>query len=57
MKYTFTGDQSEITLRGVTFPKGKAVDVEDEALRRKIDALPYFEQGIKRPRKKASSDD
>ena len=43
MKYRFTGEQDEITLRGVTFKKGKAVDVEDPALAQKLDALGLFE--------------
>lgn len=41
MKFKYTGDQDEITLRGVTFEKGKAVDV-DEALAEKISVLDYF---------------
>lgn len=56
MKFTYTGDQDEITLRGITFPKGKAVDVEGEGLREKIAALPYFAEGIKRPRKVKTDD-
>lgn len=42
MKFKFTGDQDEITLRGVTFEKGKAVDVDDPELIEKISALSYF---------------
>lgn len=42
MKFKFTGDQDEITLRGVTFPKGKAVDVGCEELAEKISVLDYF---------------
>ena len=42
MKYKYTGDQSEITIRGVTFKKGKAVDVDDASLIQKISAIPDF---------------
>lgn len=41
-KFKYTGDQDAITLRGVTFEKGKAVPVEDPALAAKISVLDYF---------------
>lgn len=41
MKFKYTGPDDEITLRDVTFPKGKAVDV-DEGLAEKISVLDYF---------------
>ena len=44
MKYKFTGTDAcpkEITLRGVTFEKGKAVEVEGD-LAAKVSVLPYF---------------
>lgn len=57
MKFKYTGGQDEITVRTVTFPKGKAVelDASDAAhrlLAAKVAALPYFEE-VKpgRPRK------
>lgn len=51
MKFKYTGELDEITLRGVTFEKGKAVDLSDNALlAEKINALAYFEQ-VKRGRK------
>lgn len=55
MKYKFTGDQDEITIRGVTFPKGKPVTVEDDLLAQKIGALDYFEE-VKRGRKANDQD-
>ena len=43
MKFKYTGPQDEITLRGVTFEKGKAVDLSDNLdLAVKVDALDYF---------------
>ena len=44
MKIKFTGvnDLTEITVRGVTFKKGVAVDVKDEELAAKVLALDYF---------------
>ncbi len=44
MKYKYTGEQDEITLRGVTFKKGKAVDVDDPNLEQKISAMSDFSQ-------------
>ena len=41
MKFKYTGDQAEITLRGVTFEKGKPVEV-DADLGAKISNLDYF---------------
>ncbi len=43
MKYKYTGD-GEITLRDVTFHKNRAKVVDDPALARKLDNLPYFER-------------
>lgn len=51
MKFKYTGDQDEITLRGVTFSKGKAVDVDDEILSQKISVLPYFAEVKSRGKK------
>lgn len=53
MKFKYTGDQDEITIRGVTFPQGKPVTVDDDALALKICVLDYFEE-VKR---KAKSND
>ena len=41
MKFKYTGDLEEITLRDVTFPKGKAVDVGDD-LAEKLSVLDFF---------------
>lgn len=46
MKFRFLGTDAcpeEITLRDMTFPKGKPVDVVAAALIEKLVALPYFE--------------
>ena len=57
MKFKFTGDQDEITLRGVTFEKGKAVDLSDNPdLAQKVAVLPYFSE-VKSRAKKAKADD
>ncbi|MEL7226999.1 MAG: hypothetical protein AAGL17_19725 [Cyanobacteria bacterium J06576_12] len=40
--YTYTGLDESITLRGVTFLKGEAVDISDPAFERKLDGMPYF---------------
>lgn len=45
----------QITLRDVTFPMGKPVEVEDEGLAAKVLALPFFEE-VKRGRPKAVAD-
>ena len=56
MKIKYTGGQDEITLRHVTFTKGKAVEFDSECqadsdLAQKVLALPDFEE-VKRGRKK-----
>lgn len=40
--YTYTGLEESIVLRGVTFPKGEAVEVSDAGFEAKLDAMPYF---------------
>lgn len=51
MKYKYTGDLDEITLRGVTFEKGKAVDLsENPLLADKVAALDFFQE-VKRGKK------
>lgn len=55
MKFKYTGEQAAITLRGVTFEKEKAVQVDDEGLASKVAALDFFEQV--KTRRKAKSDD
>lgn len=53
MKFKYTGDQDEITLRGVTFAKGKAVDLsENPDLAAKVDALEYFAKVKRGPKAK-----
>ncbi len=54
MKLKYTGD-GEITIRGVTFEKGKAVDVDDENLAAKLSALDYFQE-VKARKPKAKND-
>ena len=41
-KYTYTGLEESITLRGIDFPKGEAVEISDSAFEAKLDAMPYF---------------
>lgn len=58
MKLKFTGtdaNPSEITFRGVTFTKGKAVEVPEEEFAAKLAALEYFAE-IKRGRPKHDKD-
>lgn len=43
MKIKYIGDEDEITLRSITFPKGKPVDVDCSELVQKVAALPYFQ--------------
>ncbi len=40
--YTYTGLEDSITLRGIEFPKGEAVEISDSAFEAKLDAMPYF---------------
>lgn len=40
--YTYTGLEESIVLRGITFPKGEAVEVSDAGFEAKLDAMPYF---------------
>lgn len=54
MKFKYMGNLDAITLRGVTFEKGKAVDVSDDNLAEKISALDFFAEV--KPRK-AKDDD
>ena len=42
MKFKYKGPDEAITLREVTFEKGKAVLVEDEDFQKKLSALDYF---------------
>lgn len=41
--YTYTGPEDEISLRGVTFPKGVPVPIDDKGFEAKLDNLPYFD--------------
>ena len=41
-KYTYTGMDPSISLRGIVFPQGEAIEVDDPAFEAKLDALPYF---------------
>lgn len=40
--YTYTGMDPSISLRGITFPQGEAVEVDDPAFEAKLGVLPYF---------------
>lgn len=42
MKVKYIGDEDEITLRSVAFPKNKPVVVDSPELVQKVAALPYF---------------
>lgn len=51
MKYKYTGDEDEVTFRGVTFEAGKAVDLSENApLAQKVSVLADFEE-VKRGKK------
>ena len=54
MKFKYTGNQAEITLRGVTFPKGKAVRVDDQSLAEKIRLMPDFHAVKRGPKSNAN---
>lgn len=40
--YTYNGPDVSITLRGVVFPQGEEIEIDDKGLEAKLDALPYF---------------
>ena len=42
MKFRYTGDLDEITIRHVTFPKSKAVEVDCADLAAKLSVIPGF---------------
>lgn len=45
MDYAYIGPEEGITLRGVDFPQGEAVDLSAKpGLAAKVGALPYFER-------------
>ena len=53
MRFKFVGngdsDPASVTLRGVEFPKGKGVEVEDADLAAKLRANSHFEVAKGRP--------
>jgi len=57
MKIKFLGinDQTEITLRGVTFAKGKPVEVADGDFQDRLVRLDYF--AVAKPRKAKNDKD
>ena len=55
MKFKYTGDDAENVMRGVTFPKGKGVEINDKGLAVKLRNLDYFEE-VKRGRKKKNDE-
>lgn len=62
MKVKYIGSEDAVTVRHVTFEKGKAVDLSDDprdaALAEKVLALPEFQEAKPgRPRKVTHGDD
>ena len=52
MRYKYIGDSNAITLRGVTFENGKAVDLsENTSLAEKVSVLDYFAEVKTRAKK------
>lgn len=57
-RYTGTCEKGEVTLHGVTFPEGKAVEVEeDSSLAAKLESNSHFERVKTRKVKDVSSKD
>ena len=56
-KYKYTGDSDAITLRGITFEKGKAVAVDCANLQEKLSNLDYFAEVKTRGRKRDKKQD
>lgn len=52
MQIKYEGDLDEVTVRGVTFKKGKAVDVDDPALAKKMLAWPDVSEVKRRAKNK-----
>lgn len=44
MKFRYTGNLPEVTIRHMTFPAGQAVEVTDEELARKLAGIPFFSE-------------
>lgn len=59
MKIKFKGleGQSEMTLRGLTFTKGKAVAVDDDAFAARLLRLDYFAEVKSRAKKNDKDSD
>lgn len=51
MKFKYTGDLDEVTIRDTTFPKAKPVDVDDPALIEKLQGIPFFAEVKSRGKK------
>ena len=56
MQFKFTGPDEEITLRQVTFKKGKAVDVDCPNLQAKLAALDFFTEVKTRAKRNAKNE-
>lgn len=56
MKLKYTGELDSVTVRGVTFERGKAVTVDCENLRDKMLAWPDVSE-VKRERKAQTNDE
>ena len=57
MKFKYTGPNKEMTLRGVTFPKNKGVEVLSPNFQAKLAALDYFAEVKPRAKKNDQNKD
>lgn len=48
--YTYTGSDIEFLMRGVHFPQGEAVEINDPGFEAKLDNLPYFTSDKPKPK-------
>lgn len=55
-RYIETCEKGEVTLYGVTFPEGEAVEVEDPALIAKLKTNTHFQEIKPRKRNAGSKD-
>ncbi len=58
MKITYAGDAQEVKTQGITFPKDKAVDVDDEQIIARLSNNKYFkvEEAKKAPTAKKAKE-
>lgn len=57
MKFKYLGDADEVTLWGLTFPIGKAVEVADEFVIGKLEGNSHFEVVKARKNKKTAAEE